>query len=421
MNRNSGRWVSLFVLCLSGLAAAQPRPFVVFVRGFQPADTGTFAPLGMAPVRDYLRGLDAETMSVTWNCFRDGAAQDDCALNDAQFLQDLGNRINALPLQRPVILIGHSYGGDSLLKAVNGANGISRKINRPITALITLDPVSTGGNRLTQSPFYEPVPNTVQVFFNRWQRQTAPPVNFLNDGAVRCSSPSCDQTEAPIQRRCDSSAVTNVYQPPTPPCPSWVPRSLCPGAPPAIVTDRLSNHGSLVDDAFINRQIIETLHKVLSPRRAVTFLNHAKNRFVTAEGGGGPNTGSVTVNRTAAGTWERFDVIDLNGGNLLSGDKVALASFNGFFVSSQSDTSVVADRTAIGRWETFTFLQANGGAAAAGALAYLVDDWGWYLSASPSSTLVAVESTGCLTSGYGCAFVIGGKVSNAATPAPICR
>jgi len=130
-------------------AHAQPRPFVVMARGHQPSNDTAFQPLGMQPVRDYLASLNAEVWSTTWNCFRHGAAQAECALNDAQFIQDLGNYVNALPRERPVILIGHSFGADSLLKAVGRADGIVGKINRPITALIVLDPVGWGGQRKT--------------------------------------------------------------------------------------------------------------------------------------------------------------------------------------------------------------------------------------------------------------------------------
>jgi hypothetical protein len=368
--------VAAALLAGAGEARADTRPYVVFVRGFQPPPGGdSFAPLGMQPVRDYLADYDAEIRSVTWNCFVDGAAQNTCGpLNDAQFLQDLGNAVNALPLERPVILIGHSFGGDSLLKAVNGAQGITNKINRPITALITLDPVGFGGQRLTVNGFYNPVPSRVGSFFNRWQRNDTPPLNFGDSGFISCSAGACSQSEQAMQRSCSGATLTDVYQPPKAPCPSGVPPWLCPGAPPAITIDRKSTHGSLVDDAFINRQIIEQLHALLSPRSAaVTFFNRKLGRFVVAEGGGG---GPVLVNRTAAGPWETFNATDLNGGVWNTADPVNLESSNGRFVSAQPDGSVVADRSQAFEWEDFKVLKAAGGTMTSGSIVYLEDHFG---------------------------------------------
>lgn len=374
----------------------------------------------MQAVRNYLDGLGAETRSVTWNCFSDGAAQNTCGpLNDARFLQDLGNAVNALPPERPVVLIGHSFGGDSLLKAVNGAQGITRKINRPITALITLDPVGSGGRRLTVDGFYNAVPSTVGLFFNRWQRNEAPPFNFADSGLTSCLAGVCSQAEQSVQKGCSGATLTDVYQPPKPPCPNGVPPWLCPAAPPAFTMDRKSTHGSLVDDAFINRQIIEGLHTILSPRSAtITLFNRKLARYMVAEGGGG---GPVLVNRTAAGAWEMFGAVDLNGGAWMTADPVNLQASNGRFVSAQPDGSVVADRTQAFEWESFKVLKAAGGEMTSGSIVYLEDHFGRYLASTQDQRLVGVSPADCLNAAYGCPFIIDIRSTGNLPPAPVCQ
>jgi hypothetical protein len=409
------------LLAGAGEAGADTRPYVVFVRGFQPPPGGdSFAPLGMQPVRNYLAGFGAEVHSVTWNCFRDGAAQNTCGpLNDAQFLQDIGNAVNAVPLERPVVLIGHSFGGDSLLKAVSGAQGITNKINRPITALIVLDPVGFAGRRLTVDGFYNAVPSRVGIFFNRWQRNEAPPFNFGDSGFTSCSAGVCSQAEQSVQKSCSGATLTDVIQPPTPPCPPGLPPWLCPGPPPPITIDRRSTHGSLVDDAFVNRQIIEQLHTMLSPRSAsVTFFNRKLGRFMVAEGGGG---GAVLVNRTAAGPWETFSAVDLNGGVWMTADPVNLQASNGRFVSAQPDGSVVADRTQAFEWENFKVLKAAGGEMSSGSIVYLEDNFGRYLASTQDQRLVGVSPADCLNAAYGCAFVIDIRSTGNLPPAPVCQ
>lgn len=49
------------------------------------------------------------------------------------------------------------------------------------------------------------------------------------------------------------------------------------------------------------------------------YLQASNSNYVVAESGGG---GAVNANRTAAGPWERFALIDLNDGSLQSGDYV---------------------------------------------------------------------------------------------------
>ena len=78
----------------------------------------------------------------------------------------------------------------------------------------------------------------------------------------------------------------------------------------------------------------------------------------------------MNANRGVAGPWEAFTLVDINGGDLADGDKVALQAMNGQYVcAEQGGGGVVnANRAALGPWETFTFKRLAGGKVALQAM-----------------------------------------------------
>jgi len=81
--------------------------------------------------------------------------------------------------------------------------------------------------------------------------------------------------------------------------------------------------------------------------------------YVVAENGGGD---VVNANRTAIGSWEKFTLIDLNGGTLESGDLVNLQSVYGYYVVAEGggDDVVNCNRTTPLKWETFRIAKVFG-------------------------------------------------------------
>ncbi|TMP35808.1 fascin domain-containing protein [Pseudoalteromonas rubra] len=75
--------------------------------------------------------------------------------------------------------------------------------------------------------------------------------------------------------------------------------------------------------------------------------------FFVAEGNGGS---TVNASRLAIGPWEQFNLIDINGGDLNSGDQVHIQTTSGYyFVAEQGGGAELnANRTAASIWETFT-------------------------------------------------------------------
>ncbi|HEY5880011.1 MAG TPA: hypothetical protein VIU11_13955 [Nakamurella sp.] len=82
----------------------------------------------------------------------------------------------------------------------------------------------------------------------------------------------------------------------------------------------------------------------------ISLRAQANGRYVVAENGG---ASSLIANRTAIGSWERYDLL------MLGGTRVALrAHANGAFVCAENAgaSSLIANRGAVGLWETFTLV-----------------------------------------------------------------
>lgn len=84
--------------------------------------------------------------------------------NDETFvkqMRDVIEKIDAKNPAMPIVIIGHSFGGDAVLQ-------VSKRINgRKIAFLGVLDGVGRGGLRKNIT---QPVPSNVEYFFNRWEQ-----------------------------------------------------------------------------------------------------------------------------------------------------------------------------------------------------------------------------------------------------------
>ncbi len=81
-------------------------------------------------------------------------------------------------------------------------------------------------------------------------------------------------------------------------------------------------------------------------------LKSANGNLVVAENGGG---GVVNANRPTAREWETFTLLDLNEGELETGDPVAIKTSVGNFFSASNGggDKLLADKSALLSWETF--------------------------------------------------------------------
>lgn len=92
----------------------------------------------------------------------------------------------------------------------------------------------------------------------------------------------------------------------------------------------------------------------------VAALRSYNGGYVAAEGGGG---GVVNANRPRPLEWETYNIIDLNGGDLLSGDYVNIQTWDGHYLCAEwgGGSDLNATRTLAREWETFQVWKVGGG------------------------------------------------------------
>jgi hypothetical protein len=312
-----------------------PRPYVIVTTGKQwPLPGGRLIEDWMrAGVFDPLRrDFDAEVISNSWNCYPDGSREEDCAPIDDGFIRDLADDLNSLPAGRPIILVGHSYGADSLLRGVAGSSwSFAPPVTAPIFALATIDPTSTAGVRVISTGFHVGLPSGLGLFFNRWQRNSPVPWNYGDEGRLSpgCTAQICDEAEHAYRRNADGGAAGQTCGL------SWTGW----GFEWRCWPER-STHHTLVEDAQVQAQLLARLSERLERRRVLTLRSRWNGRFACAEGGGG---GVVDASRDQAFQWEHFGLSDLNDGALESGDRIQLASHEGYFLRLDDTGRLRAD------------------------------------------------------------------------------
>ena len=224
-------------------------PVVFLVNGF-----GGCAPCITRKLHEKLKASGIAVYDFDWNDIYRRTQQNNFNLADAEFLQQMEGVINAVPQSRPIVLIGHSFGGDSSLK-------VAQRTSRRIELLGVLDAVELGGIRTGRS-----VRSNVGYFYNRWTSNPSGlrvpgipvgagiPLNPGTSGAVSCSAGTCDQKEQSYGYRADGSAIRDN-------CESW--EVTCPGYNPIPVALGGSNgtkhrritHGG--DNAIYNDELIQ--------------------------------------------------------------------------------------------------------------------------------------------------------------------
>jgi hypothetical protein len=108
--------------------------------------------------------------------------------SDGKFVSEVTAYVDSLPADRQVIMIGHSFGGDSVMEA-------AKKIKHPILFVGALDPVGSGGLRRLE--LGREIPSTVKYFYNRWQSNTLFPFDYVSNSSFKnCrASVKCDQAK----------------------------------------------------------------------------------------------------------------------------------------------------------------------------------------------------------------------------------
>lgn len=105
---------------------------------------------------------------------------------DSQFVEEVTAFVKALPKDRRVILIGHSFGADSIME-------VAPKLEHNILFLGALDVVGSAGQRSLNRK--RKVSANVEYFYNRWQKNGVFPFDYKKSGSFKdCrASVKCDQ------------------------------------------------------------------------------------------------------------------------------------------------------------------------------------------------------------------------------------
>lgn len=136
------------------LTKASTNPIVFLVNGFGGCDP-CIAPY----LYDKLKAQGIPVYDLDWNDIDRRKQSTNFDLSDANFLQQMDSVISKINPSRPIVLIGHSFGGDSVLKVAQ------RVAPRKIAFLGVLDAVELGGIRTGRS-----VGSNVRYFYNRWTK-----------------------------------------------------------------------------------------------------------------------------------------------------------------------------------------------------------------------------------------------------------
>ena len=188
---------------------------------------------------------------------------------DALFITEAAQEINSQPASRPIVLIGHSYGGDSILKVLPF-------ITRRVELVVVIDPVGTAGFRRIATN--RVVPPNVDYFMNRWQEnglndENIVPFDSRISGEILCqATKECDQTAQNLVRNEDGSEKRVEC--------GWE-EITCPGfelpVPPftkgrkGTKAQRIE-HNSMPKDAYIQKIVGDKISEVLTSFRPIASL-----------------------------------------------------------------------------------------------------------------------------------------------------
>lgn len=165
--------------------------------------------------------------------------------SDEHFIRQMQEAIAQIPETTPIIIIGHSFGGDAVLQ-------VAKRVRpRRIAFLGVLDPVGRGGLRENVT---WPVPSNVDYFFNRWQ-QNPPfpsdivtgresmnvlPFDALQSGRIKGSSQAHQSDEGKQNTEKTSKCKTKYRD-------------------PAKLVPQLLSHSELPNDGCIQHKIVALL------------------------------------------------------------------------------------------------------------------------------------------------------------------
>lgn len=113
------------------------------------------------------------------------------------------------------------------------------------------------------------------------------------------------------------------------------------------------------DPYYVNSSSEFTFTTAVDANAPITFMTSNLSNFLTAAGCGG---GLLNATGTSRGSCQRFKVEDVNGGNLNSNDVVHLKMADTYYVAAENEGggNVTVQYTAANTWEKFTVTKISG-------------------------------------------------------------
>lgn len=99
--------------------------------------------------------------------------------------------------------------------------------------------------------------------------------------------------------------------------------------------------------------LLATAASTASAANMRVVIRNSNDRYYSATNGGGS---SIYANRVSSqGEWEKFLLVDLNGGALMSSDWICIETWHRYYIVAEGGggSVVKADRTNCGPWEKF--------------------------------------------------------------------
>ena len=188
--------MEVFIILLPINAKSGPRPVAIFVNGDQ-----NCCAENMSKTRRALSNLGMKVDYSAWNSIT-AHNMGSNPRNTQSFTISAIRYFDSLPQGTEVYLIGHSFGGDSILQLL----GSYRRAHVKFRLVAILDAVGYSGRRdITKQ---NSVPSNVDYFFNRRQTNAPWPVDINSSGKIECHAKTCDQKEQSFSRAPDGKTRT---------------------------------------------------------------------------------------------------------------------------------------------------------------------------------------------------------------------
>lgn len=263
---------SLLFLVTPIKVEAQPKKIAIFIDGNMDC-----CATSMNKTRQEFANLGIEVYSSAWNSvYKKSESQS--PKNTAHFIKTMKQFISTLPQGTELYLVGHSFGGDSILQFLSSY----RRTNVKFKFVAVIDAVGFGGQRsVTRN---NSVGSNVEYFYNRWQNNSPWPVDFRGSGNISCSAKTCDQKDQSISRHPDGSARKTRCADHEVTCPGYR-VDVSRGYPRIIAGEKQTrlHHQYVPTDPLIETQITAIVGKIAtggnSDGRHVDWTNNLGDRI----------------------------------------------------------------------------------------------------------------------------------------------